>query len=63
MLHGKDADLPENANLEEGDCSLADFEDRINAMPVAHRPYALGIYANAVNSKLALVQDSANLAH
>ncbi len=63
MLHGEDADVPENAYLEEGDFSLSDFEERINAMPVAHRPYALGIYANAVSSKHALVQDGANLAH
>ena len=52
-LYGKDAAVPENLYLEEGDCSEADFAARIDAMPEAHRPYALGIYANAVASKLA----------
>jgi 1-acyl-sn-glycerol-3-phosphate acyltransferase len=54
MLHGEDAALPEDMYLEEGDCSRAEFEARINAMPEAHRPYALGIYANAITSKLNL---------
>ena len=53
-LYGKEAPVPPELYLEEGDCSEADFEVRINAMPEAHRPYALGIYANAVVSKLAL---------
>jgi hypothetical protein len=54
MLHGEDAALPDDLYLEEGDCSRAKFEIRINAMPEAHRPYALGIYANAISSKLDL---------
>jgi hypothetical protein len=58
QLHGADAPVPGDLYLEEGDCSLADFEARINAMPEAHRPYALGIYANAVVSKLALAERS-----
>jgi hypothetical protein len=40
--------------LEEGDCTEAAFAARIEAMPDAHRRHALGIYANAVVSKLAL---------
>ncbi len=58
MLHGEDASIPDDLYLEEGDCSRAEFEDRINAMPEEHRPYALGIYANAVSSKLALADSS-----
>ena len=54
MLHGADSLLPENLYLEEGDCSDAEFEARINALPEAQRPYALAIYANAVVSKQAL---------
>ena len=54
MLHGEDAALPDDLYLEEGDCSRAEFEARINAMPEAHRAYALGIYANAISSKLNL---------
>jgi hypothetical protein len=55
-LYGEDAIVPNELYLEEGDCSLADFEARIEAMPEAHRPYALAIYANAVVSKLALAE-------
>ncbi|MCB1687432.1 MAG: 1-acyl-sn-glycerol-3-phosphate acyltransferase [Halioglobus sp.] len=57
-LYGADAPVPDELYLEEGDCSLAEFEARIEAMPEAHRPYALGIYANAVVSKLALAKRS-----
>jgi len=53
-LHGADAPVPEQLYREEGDCSLPAFAARIDAMPEAHRPYALEIYANAVVSKLAL---------
>jgi hypothetical protein len=53
-LHGADVPLPEDLNLEEGDCSEEEFRARIDALPEAHRPHALGIYANAVASKLAL---------
>ena len=58
MLHGADAPVPDDFYLEEGDCSQAEFEARIGAMPEAHRPYALAIYANAVVSKLALADGS-----
>ena len=58
MLHGEDAVLPEDLYLEEGDCARAEFEARINAMPQAHRPYALGIYANAISNKLKLADCS-----
>jgi hypothetical protein len=56
MLHGDDAPVPENLYLEEGDCSPQEFADRIAALPDAHRPYALGIYANAVVSKISLAE-------
>jgi hypothetical protein len=52
-LHGDNAPMPSGAYSEEGDCSEAQFNARIDALPEAHRPYALGIYANAVVSKLA----------
>jgi hypothetical protein len=52
MLHGDDATIPEGLYLEEGDVSREQFEARINALPQAHRPYALAIYSNAVVSKL-----------
>jgi 1-acyl-sn-glycerol-3-phosphate acyltransferase len=52
-LYGADAPVPADLYLEEGDCSKAAFEARIEAMPEPHRPYALAIYANAVVSKLA----------
>ena len=57
-LFGKDAPVPDDMYLEEGDCSEAEFLSRIDAMPEAHRPYALSIYANAVVSKLAQAQAS-----
>ncbi len=57
-LYGEGAPIPDALYLEEGDCTQAEFEARIDAMPEAHRPYALGIYANAVVSKLALAQRS-----
>jgi 1-acyl-sn-glycerol-3-phosphate acyltransferase len=57
-LYGGDAPVPQELYLEEGDCSEAAFTARIEAMPEAHRPYALGIYANAVVSKLALAERS-----
>jgi 1-acyl-sn-glycerol-3-phosphate acyltransferase len=63
MLNGEDEPLPEGIYVEEGDCSRADFESRINAMPPDHRPYALAIYANAVVDKLALERNPASLAN
>ncbi len=55
MLNGEDVVIPESLYLEEGDCSREQFESRINALPEAHRPYALAIYANSVVSKLSLI--------
>lgn len=52
LLYGEHGPVPEGLTLEAGDCKRADFEARINALPEAHRPYALAIYANAVASKL-----------
>lgn len=57
-LYGADAPVPRELYLEDGDCSLAGFEARIDAMPEAHRRFALDIYANAVVSKLAPVERS-----
>ncbi len=57
MLNGEDAEIPADLYLEEGDTDRDAFSARINAMPEAHRPHALAIYANAVNSKLAPAQD------
>ncbi len=54
MLHGDDAPLPENYAVAADSCSEADFRARIEALPEAHRPFALAIYANAVVSKLRL---------
>jgi 1-acyl-sn-glycerol-3-phosphate acyltransferase len=58
MLHGDDAALPPDLYLEEGDCGREEFSARIQAMPEAHRPYALAIYANAVASKLGLAGEA-----
>ncbi len=57
-LHGDNALVATQFHVEEGDCSEAVFDARIAAMPEAHRPFALGIYANAVVSKLALAGSS-----
>ncbi len=54
MLHGEDAPLPEDLYLEDGDFTEEQFKARIDALPEAQRPFALGIYANAVVSKRAL---------
>jgi len=58
MLHGEEVTVPSDIYLEEGECSRAEFEARINAMPEAHRPYALGIYANALASKIEMAGNS-----
>jgi hypothetical protein len=55
MLHGDDVSLPEELYLEEGETSREEFEARIHALAEGERPYALAIYANAVTSKLALM--------
>jgi hypothetical protein len=54
MLNGQDVALPDNLYLEDGDCSREQFEARIAALPEAHRPHALAIYANAIVSKIVL---------
>ena len=58
MLHGERALLPDSLYREAGDCTRDAFEARIAAMPEAHRPHALAIYANAVVSKLAIASDA-----
>jgi hypothetical protein len=55
LLHGESAPVPKDLYIEDGVCSHAEFEARINALPEPQRPYALAIYANSVVSKLALV--------
>ena len=52
MLYGEHAPKPDKLYLEEGDCVRDEFEQRINTLPEAQRPYALAIYANAVVSKM-----------
>ena len=52
VLRGKDAEVPDDLYLEEGDCGPKEFLERIHEMPHPHRRYALAIYANAVESKL-----------
>ena len=52
MLYGEHAPREGDLYLEDGDCSREEFEQRMEALPEAHRPYALAIYANAVVSKL-----------
>ena len=59
-LCGEGSAVPVNLYLEDGDCSEADFRARIDALPGPHQPYALGIYANAVVSKLAILAESAS---
>lgn len=59
MLYGEHAPRPNDLYLEEGDCSQQQFEARINALPEAHRPHALAIYANAVVSKMDQADDGA----
>jgi hypothetical protein len=58
MLYGEYAALPDNIFLEDGDCSRAEFEARIRALPATDRDMALGIYANALVSKLSLQAES-----
>ncbi len=53
MLYGETPALAADVQQESGDVSREAFVARIEALPEAHRPYALGIYANAVVSKLA----------
>lgn len=55
-LHGESAALPPDLHREEGSCSRAAFDARIEALPEAHREHALGIYANVVSAKLARLQ-------
>ncbi len=49
-----DAPFPESLRREAGTQSRAAFTAHIEALPEAHRPFALAIYANAVVSKLEL---------
>jgi 1-acyl-sn-glycerol-3-phosphate acyltransferase len=51
-LYGAQAPLPQSLVVPEGSCTEAQFNARVDALPEAHRPYALAIYANAVVSKL-----------
>ncbi len=51
-LHGSSAALPQHDTSTEDSCDPGQFQARIQALPEAHRTYALAIYANAVISKL-----------
>lgn len=59
-LYGENAAIPQALHMEPGECTEEAFAARIDALPEPHRPYALGIYANAVVSKLALAERSKN---
>ena len=58
MLYGEDVSLPSALYEEGGQVSREQFDARIDAMPEAHRPYALAIYANAIDSKLTAMADA-----
>lgn len=58
MLHGEDAAVPSDLSREQGSVDRETFARRIEALPEPHRPYALALYANAVNSKINLAQSS-----
>ena len=63
MLHGHYPALPCGANKEvfapePHHASEQLFRQRITALPEAHRPYALAIYANPIASKLAYAQNA-----
>lgn len=51
----KAGSLPDSLYMEGGDTSREAFAARMDALPAAHRNYALDIYANSVTSKLALL--------
>jgi hypothetical protein len=53
-LHGAGTPVPDDLNFEDGVYSEEAFFARIDALPEVHREYALGIYANAVVSKIKL---------
>ena len=61
-LHGGDEGLPAGAGEATAACSEAEFNARIDAMPAPHREKALGIYANAISSKLGLARGNDGLA-
>jgi hypothetical protein len=54
-LHGEESLLPSGVEIIEGGCSEAEFQRRIAELPDSQQSFALGIYANAVTSKLRLV--------
>lgn len=51
-LHGDSAPLPDSARDAPGSIGEQAFRERIEALPEAHREYALAIYANSVVAKL-----------
>lgn len=58
-LHGEEPRLPTGVQVIEGGCSEAEFQRRMAELPDSQRRYALGIYANAVASKLRLAAEHA----
>lgn len=59
-LHG--AEPPLSPGEMPGSCSEKEFTRRMEAIPAPQREYALGIYANAIASKLILDEGSAPVA-
>jgi len=59
-LHGATASLPEGLNAPSGSCDEAAFQRRMQMIPAEQREYALAIYANAVQSKLAAIEGGAD---
>jgi hypothetical protein len=58
-LHAEAPPLSAGIEVIEGGCSEAEFQQRVAEIPAAQRSYALGIYANAITSKLRLAAGTA----
>ena len=56
MLHDADPALDLGDGELSGSCGEAEFRQRMQSISAAHRPFALGIYANAIASKLMLLE-------
>ena len=56
MLHDADPALDLGNGDLPGSCGEAEFRQRMQSIPAAHRPFALRIYANAIASKLMLLE-------
>jgi hypothetical protein len=56
-LHGEPPQMASELRAIDGGCSQAAFQQRLQEIPAPQRDFALGIYANAVTSKLRLLAD------